>query len=406
MKKRIFTGAGITLLWVGLLLGQVGAVRAGGSYYVSNAQGKDENPCTQSLPCKTIGRAVDLAADGDTIEIAPGVYYESLVISKRLTLQGQSIATSIIDGSSSGRVIEVDIPPGAGDALLLQDLTVRKGGIDEGGAGILVRAGDVALRRVLVSGNQAAGEMAGGGLLCLDGTVDIFDTTLFDNLAAQGGGAAVGPDCMLSMENSAITQNRGASTAGLWVEGSASLSNVTISFNNAGEPLAVPQVRTGGLRVEAGGSADLNHVTLAYNLAVEDSDAWQVLAKGAVTLKNTLLYSGFGQDCRIDGGQIVTGGHNLSGDTSCGLNAVGDLANRDPLLGPLTDNGGLTRTHALAQASPAVDAGEAPDAQGLSHDQRGLPYRDGDADGVIEGDIGAFEFQPEVTHVWLALIVK
>lgn len=56
-------------------------------------------------------------------------------------------------------------------------------------------------------------------------------------------------------------------------------------------------------------------------------------------------------------------------------------------LGPLADNGGPTKTYALLEGSPAIDAGVSTE---LMFDQRGEPYHR----NVNESpDIGAFEFQ-------------
>src|SRR5207245_3920500 len=63
----------------------------------------------------------------------------------------------------------------------------------------------------------------------------------------------------------------------------------------------------------------------------------------------------------------------------------------DPLLGPLTDNGGPTPTMALLHGSPALDAGDNALLHGpyaLRTDQRGFPRKSGS-----HVDIGAFEFQ-------------
>ena len=59
----------------------------------------------------------------------------------------------------------------------------------------------------------------------------------------------------------------------------------------------------------------------------------------------------------------------------------------DPKLGPLADNGGLTRTRALLTGSSALDAGKAAGAP--AEDQRGVsrPQESG-------YDIGAYEYAP------------
>jgi hypothetical protein len=67
----------------------------------------------------------------------------------------------------------------------------------------------------------------------------------------------------------------------------------------------------------------------------------------------------------------------------------------------LANNGGPTQTHALVPGSPAIDAGGpvCTDANGdpLLTDQRDkLRPVDGDGDGTVAYDIGAFEFFPVV----------
>jgi hypothetical protein len=89
-------------------------------------------------------------------------------------------------------------------------------------------------------------------------------------------------------------------------------------------------------------------------------------------------------------------GYNLASDDSCSLTATADQPSTNPGLGPLANNGGPTRTMALAQGSPAVDKGI---SDGLTTDQRGLT-RPVDfptipnAPGGDGSDIGAFEVQP------------
>lgn len=65
----------------------------------------------------------------------------------------------------------------------------------------------------------------------------------------------------------------------------------------------------------------------------------------------------------------------------------------DPLnvrLGPLANNGGPTRTHALRAGSPAIDRGS--NAGAPATDQRGRArIKDGNGDGRAVTDIGAFE---------------
>jgi hypothetical protein len=98
------------------------------------------------------------------------------------------------------------------------------------------------------------------------------------------------------------------------------------------------------------------------------SDGWGSNDRLAgVTLDGQLAYAGiteaantiFTGGCLLttDGPGVVSRGHNLASDFSCGLFAEGDLQGFDPQLGPLQDNGGPTETMALLSGSPALDAG-------------------------------------------------
>ena len=92
-------------------------------------------------------------------------------------------------------------------------------------------------------------------------------------------------------------------------------------------------------------------------------------------------------------GTITDSGHNLKGSptNTCGLTVGGATSDvlADPLLGPLTDNGGPTRTMTLGTGSPAIDAGDATVCAGA-------PVGDRDQRGGIRPvgaacDIGAYE---------------
>ena len=109
--------------------------------------------------------------------------------------------------------------------------------------------------------------------------------------------------------------------------------------------------------------------------------------------QNSIVANNSGQNCS---NPVTSDGYNLSSDGTCNFNAVGDLNNHAPLLGPLQNNGGPTDTMALLLGSPAIDAGNpagCKDAQGnlLLTDQRGMPRPDKeDANGC---DMGAYESQ-------------
>jgi hypothetical protein len=84
-------------------------------------------------------------------------------------------------------------------------------------------------------------------------------------------------------------------------------------------------------------------------------------------------------------GAVVLGDDNLIEVSNAPLPV--DTIMADPMLGPLADNGGRTRTHALLDGSPAIDAGN--NAHNFLYDQRGpgFPRVKG-----LRADIGAYEY--------------
>ena len=191
-----------------------------------------------------------------------------------------------------------------------------------------------------------------------DGPLKIANSTIASNVArhqAVSGGIAVGG---------------GLSSSGL-APGSLALANVTVAGN----------------RLESSGSA----------LAEGGNVFWT----DAITFHNTIVAGGAGPAGSENCSKEAPGtslGFNLESSDQCGLHAPGDLVNRDPLLGPLQNNGGLTPTMAPASSSPAIDQGG---GSGLAADQRGamrpieLPsVPNSTAPGADGSDIGAVEFQP------------
>ncbi|MFG0319511.1 MAG: nitrous oxide reductase family maturation protein NosD [Planctomycetota bacterium JB042] len=55
----------------------------------------------------TIQAAIDAASSGDTVQVAPGVYVETLTLKSGLALKGAGWKTTVVDGDQQGNVISV-----------------------------------------------------------------------------------------------------------------------------------------------------------------------------------------------------------------------------------------------------------------------------------------------------------
>jgi len=95
------------------------------------------------------------------------------------------------------------------------------------------------------------------------------------------------------------------------------------------------------------------------------------------------IVAGRGDDCGGVLSSFQTDDQNVFGDDTC-PSGISDVTG-NPLLRPLDDNGGPTKTHAIRAASPAVD--HVTTGPSLPDDQRGLPRP------IQDSDAGSFERQ-------------
>jgi CSLREA domain-containing protein len=331
-------------------------------------------PATINLPAGTYdltlpGAGEDGAATGD-LDITRGT----------VTINGSGSAETIIDGGGLDRVFHII---GITTTVVINDVTIRNGSppAGESGGGIL-NGGNLTLNRVVLSGNATAasgGTGGGGGGACNAcgpgrGSLTVTGGTISGNVASRGGGLFHTGADTLTVIGSTISGNTGLGDGTIVSYGDAVLVNTTVSMNTAAQKAGI---------VNYHGTMTLGSVTVSGNASAPGFGDG-IANYDATTLRNSILAGNNGQNC---GGTILSEGHNLSSDGTCGFGGPGDFNETDPLLGPLADNGGPTLTHALLPGSPAIDSGD-PD-QLPATDQRGVIRPQ------IEGpDRGAFELTP------------
>jgi hypothetical protein len=167
---------------------------------------------------------------------------------------------------------------------------------------------------------------------------------------SRGPGSAIRVRYGFSATNSTISQN---AVGGPAVEYSqyayVTITNSTIAFNAPGPGIGLHGPVDGG-----------------YQLLVVLNNS--IISNNGSPLQNCLSTSGLRYE-----------GTNIANDWSCGAVGIGI---GDPLLFPLANNGGPTKTHAIPHTSPAYNTGVGCFA---TTDQRYVP-RD------AKCDVGAFEF--------------
>lgn len=96
--RRLTNGAaiGVAAVLAATLLATPVAAAAPSKLYVSPTHSSDANPCSASMPCRTIGHAIAVAPTGATVYVREGTYDEQVSITKRLTLRGEN---AVIDAT-------------------------------------------------------------------------------------------------------------------------------------------------------------------------------------------------------------------------------------------------------------------------------------------------------------------
>lgn len=290
-----------------------------------------------------------------------------------------------------------------GGALLISDSFFEFNEAEMGGGIAVASIGGVwNLLRVRVGSNNA-GPGEGAGLYWDNsGTGYINKSQFQDNHAAGGGGGIYLGEGKLVLAQTTLLDNResGASSlggGGIYNKAELELINSTLSGNEA--------FHDGGGIYNAAGSPTvlLTNSTLANNVAgfggTPGATGGGLYAEtGTVTMVNTIIAGNTNGECDATTGTFISNGHNLSGDSSCSLTAMGDLPNTPAGLAPLAFNGGWSSTHALLPGSPALDAGDPGSCP--AYDQRQVSRPQG-----LQCDIGAFE-QDLLLNLFLPLISK
>jgi hypothetical protein len=231
-------------------------------------------------------------------------------------------------------------------------------------------------------GGNGGGGGAGGsgvGALCSPGAVQLINCTFASNSGSGGSGGAGGAggsDWSYGPGgNGANGGNGGSGFGGISGYSSCLITNCTLAWNSG-------YGGTGGAGGSGGSGWPVGPNGSSGSSGSPGSGCGGIQASGSQLVNTLLGDSMFGGNCS---GAIADLGYNLSSDNTCAFTNIGSMNNTPPLLSPLADNGGPTRTIALLPGSPAIDAGNTAAAPIM--DQRGFPRPAG-----AEADIGAFEY--------------
>ncbi len=208
----------------------------------------------------------------------------------------------------------------------------------------------------------------GTGMYVFGSTITINNSTFLNN---EGSSLQLFVGAMVTINNSTFSNNLGSSIDSFG--GNVTINNSTFSGHSESAIVAfgIPLRNNEDGSVTLGGYVTVNNSTFSDNLNGAFSGFHYTI--------NGSIISGTCTDPQYPTTTII-GSNNIMWPAACG-DATGVVAN--PLLAPLADNGGTTRTHALQAGSPAINA---LTTSCPSFDQRGIARPVGNA-----CDIGSVE---------------
>jgi methionine-rich copper-binding protein CopC len=173
--------------------------------YVNGATGNDiwdgTSPTYISSttgPMKTIQTALNAITTGGTVNVASGTYPEHITISKNLNLVGSNPNTTIIDGTHTGRTVDV----AAVGNVNIANFTILNGTSIFNGGGIY-SLGGLNINNCIITNNTV---MNMGGGIYAAGTQTVNNSVITGNTATSGGGIAYGWNT-LNVTYSLLTNN-------------------------------------------------------------------------------------------------------------------------------------------------------------------------------------------------------
>lgn len=161
----------------------------------------------------TIQSGINAAANGDTVLVAPGTYFENLNLSgKAITLTSSNgPAQTTINGKQDGPAVIID--SGEVASTVVSGFTITNGLAAEvgpfllDGGGIYIGASPTISGNIITENGACAG---GGGILVAGGTPQILSNQILNNTASSGYGGGISVEGMIGnlvIQNNLISGN-------------------------------------------------------------------------------------------------------------------------------------------------------------------------------------------------------
>jgi hypothetical protein len=380
-------------------------------------------PVPSAIP--TIQGAIDAASAGDTVVVAPGTYHE------HVDFKGKAIevrssggpSSTTIDGDNTSHVVRFH--SGEGRASILRGFTITHGlaAVTIVGGGVSIENASPTIVGNIVTGNDA-GTHAGGGIGVAEGSPLITDNQIAGNSATGVGGAGGGIFAVGSAEivRNVIQGNYASGGGGALLAGPVLFTDNRVEGNHAGanggggvslgggQPRVVQNVIEGNITSGSGGgvawtgtgSADLPQIannTMIDNGAASGS-AIAGSGGGAVVVNNIVVgtrgptsvaCSGSSVSLAVFSHNDVWGGAAPYAGCPDPTGTNGNIAADPKFNDECCTIATAFSTFQLRQDSPSVDTGDNGAPVSATDFDKYPRVTDGDGDGALEIDMGAYE---------------
>ncbi len=206
----------------------------------------------------TIQAAIDAAANGDTVLVAAGIYYENITLKDGVQVRGAGADVTTING---GGVEPVVTAVEVGSGTVLDGFTITNGNVGNG-RGIRLNGGSPVITNNVVTQNS------GGGFYAHFSSATIAHNTISDNSAANGGGIYVDnwPSNTGPMPNIEYNNIYGNNTSGAAAGGGGGIYLQFSSPTVRGNTIAANSADAGG-----GIAANHSFSIIANNIIISNS---------------------------------------------------------------------------------------------------------------------------------------
>jgi len=186
----------------------------------------------------TIQEGLNMAAEGDTVLVSAGTYYENILWPEMngISLIGSGKEDCIIDGNGTSSVIRLDT-----DSNHIIGFTIQNGYAHgeqrlRFGGGIYMMSADIFLKDLIITDNSA---IYGGGVFCFNGSDASIENVVISNNTAveKGGGLGCAFTSCPTLNNVIITNNEAISGEGGGIfagdESAPFISHTLVANNSA-----------------------------------------------------------------------------------------------------------------------------------------------------------------------------